>query len=106
MTDQARMDGKASRAGWKTPETDPDHWVIGKWVKGWDGHHYYVDAWQPNAGFWVTRADAPFDRWEDQHSEYRRNISERAIDRTFHRVWSDKLIGELTAQRSAAQPKP
>lgn len=34
----------------------------------------------------MTRVDAPIERRSDLHSEFRRNVSERAIGRTFHQV--------------------
>lgn len=72
----------------KTPKTDPDHETIGQTFRGHDGHTYYCDSWQENLGFWMTRADAPEDRKQDLHSEYRRNVSERAVGRTFHRIYA------------------
>lgn len=69
----------------KTPETDPDHETIGQTFSGPFGEHlYYCDSWQENAGFWMTRVDAPEENKADQFGEWRRNVSERAIGRTFH----------------------
>ena len=68
----------------KTPVTDPDHEVIGRTFTAWDGHQYRCDSWEQNMGFWMTRVDAPVERHADKHSEFRRNVSERAIGRTFH----------------------
>lgn len=68
----------------KTPESHPDHEVVGKTFKAWDGHLYVCDSWEENLGYWMTRTDAPPERRADQRSEFRRNVSERAIGRTFH----------------------
>ncbi|MBM5458640.1 hypothetical protein H8F21_13805 [Pseudomonas sp. P66] len=70
----------------KTTQTDPDHETIGFTFKGWDDHEYFCDSWESNLGFWMTRVDAPPERRADAHSEFRRNVSERAIGRTFHQV--------------------
>lgn len=67
-----------------TPETHPDHPTIGRTFRAWDGQKYFCDSWQENLGYWMTRVDAPTERRADLHSEYRRNVTERAIGRTFH----------------------
>lgn len=72
----------------KTMETHPNHETIGKIFKAWNGEKYLCDSWEENLGFWMTRVDAPDDRKADKHSEYRRNVSERAIGRTFHEVYN------------------
>ncbi len=61
----------------KTPETNPDHHTIGRKFSAWDGEIYYCDSWEENAGYWMTQV---------KNSEIRRNVSERAIGRTFHQV--------------------
>lgn len=72
----------------KTPETDPDHHTVGKTFKAHDGHEYFCDSWEENMGYWMTRVDCPPERRGDLHSEFRRNVSEMAIGRTFHIVHS------------------
>lgn len=72
----------------KTPITDPNHETIGQTFKAWDGHTYFCDSWESNLGFWMTRVDAPAERQTDLHSKYRRNVSERVIGRTYHRVYN------------------
>lgn len=67
-----------------TPAMHPDHQTIGRTFSAWDGYKYFCDSWEENLGYWMTRIDAPNDRQADQHSEFRRNVSERAIGRTFH----------------------
>lgn len=68
----------------KTPQTDPDHETIGKLFSAWDGHPYYCDSWQSDLGFWMTQVGNP---------SIRRNVSERAIGRTFHLIEKLSLIG-------------
>lgn len=70
----------------KTPETHPEHETIGRTFKSWDGHKYVCDSWEENLGFWMTRVDAPVEHRSDPHSEFRRNVSERAVGRTYHLV--------------------
>ena len=70
----------------RTPKTHPDHETIGRTFKAWDGHKYVCDSWDEHLGFWMTRVDAPAEHRADQHSEFRRNVSEAAIGRTFHLI--------------------
>ena len=60
----------------RTVHTDPDHHTIGKRFKAWDGHVYLCDSHEDNHGYWMTRVDDP---------TVRKNVSERAIGRTFHK---------------------
>lgn len=66
------------------PIDRPNHHVIGQfytsWQKGSLRAIYYCDSWVENAGYWMTNVRDPSDR---------RNISERAIDRGYHRLWAD-----------------
>lgn len=55
----------------------PNHHTIGIFFKGWNGQIYYCDSHDSNCGYWMTGVIDPWDR---------RNISERAIGRTFHEV--------------------
>lgn len=73
----------------KTPATNPHHETIGQTFNAWDGNRYWCDSWESNLGFWMTRVDAPPERCADAHSEYRRNVVEHAIGRTFHQVYSE-----------------
>ena len=73
----------------KTPQTDPEHWCIGHLFGAYcfDSNKrqvYVCDSHEENAGFWMTRVDAPEDNKQDQHSTWRRNVSERAIGRRFY----------------------
>lgn len=69
----------------RTPRTDPDHKVIGNYVKGigsvapdYKSEIYWCDSYDPSQGYWLTSL-----------SVYGRriNVSERAIDRNFHMVY-------------------
>jgi hypothetical protein len=70
----------------KTPQTDPDHPTIGRRFRAWDGHIYFCDSYDPRIGFWMTREDAPPEHRQDQSGDWRRNVSERAIGATYHRI--------------------
>ena len=87
----------------RTPQTDPDHRVIGNYLKGHGAglgpsEIYYCDSYDPNQGFWLTSLST---------ADRRINVSERAIDRTMHTVYhnnpdkADSLYcnwGKLTAE--------
>lgn len=60
-----------------TPKTHPDHETVGHNFKGWDGKVYFCDSYDPRIGFWMT---------EVGNTENRKNVSERAIGRTYHLV--------------------
>lgn len=62
----------------KTPETHPDHHTVGRRFRAWDGNTYYCDSYDPRIGYWMTNESDPADR---------RNVSERAIGRTFHEIY-------------------
>ena len=60
----------------KTPKTHPEHHTVGHLFRSYvDMFLYYCDSHVENMGYWMTRTDDPSDR---------RNVSERAIGRTFH----------------------
>jgi len=61
----------------KTSETDPNHHTIGQSFRAWDGEIYYCDSWEENSGYWMTQV---------KNNEIRRNVSERAIGATFHKI--------------------
>lgn len=66
----------------KTPQTHPDHHTVGHHFSGtnWERVRteiYFCDSYDPCIGYWMTNVNDPDDR---------KNVSERAIDRTFHRV--------------------
>ena len=58
--------------------------IVGQKFKAWDGYVYVCDSYDPAIGFWMTRIDAPETNKVDTASEWRRNVSERAIGRTYH----------------------
>ncbi len=63
----------------KTPQTDPDHHTVGHHYAGWNFERsrseiYFCDSYDPRQGYWMTNVNDPCDR---------RNVSVRAIDRTF-----------------------
>jgi hypothetical protein len=63
----------------KTPQTHPDHHTVGGHYAGHSlGHNsvqiYFCDSYDPRQGYWLTNVTDPTDR---------KNVSERAIDRTF-----------------------
>ena len=63
----------------KTPETHPDHEVVGHYFNGPWGVEYYCDSYDPSCGYWMTPV-------KDDGEHKRTNVSERAIGRTFHEV--------------------
>ena len=67
----------------KTPQTDPDHHTVGRRFRAWDGHTYFCDSYDPGCGYWMTREGSA----TNQTDADRRNVSERAIGRTYHRVY-------------------
>lgn len=60
---------------------EPSEWVkevVGKLYKGsFSEGTYQCTGYDPKAGFWMKNVDDPTDI---------RNVSERAIDRTYHRI--------------------
>lgn len=79
-----REDGKQERpvSNLKTPFTHPNHPTVGHYFGGYGPAStnyatriYYCDSYDPNMGFWLTSVIDPSDR---------KNVSERAIGRTFH----------------------
>ncbi len=63
-----------------TPKTNPDHPVVGHYFGGYNYATkgtviYYCDSYDPRLGYWLTNVKDKKDR---------RNVSEAAINRTFH----------------------
>ena len=46
----------------------------------------------------MQREDCPEEHKQDESGKWRRNVSERAIDRTFHTIYIDDLGREMTVQ--------
>lgn len=66
------------------------NYLIGKRFKAWDGYIYICDSYEPSYGLWMTREDAPDENKQDVEGEWRRNVSERAVGRTFHIIHGDE----------------
>ncbi len=79
--------------GWVTDEAD--HHTVGHLFNA-HGHTYYCDSWQPNAGYWMTPVNVSAAGWL---SAKRTNVSERAINATFHRVYHHTPYPNLTRIR-------
>lgn len=59
-----------------TPEAYPQHPTIGRFFSAGIGNEvYFCDSYEPRLGFWMTNVVDASDR---------RNVSEMAINRTFH----------------------
>jgi hypothetical protein len=84
-----------SRAEIITPQSHPDHHTVGRRFSGWDGNTYFCDSYDPSCGYWMTDETNPANR---------RNISERAVGRTFHPISIYPLLGKLL--RGLATPCP
>jgi hypothetical protein len=78
--------GKADTMEIKTPQSHPDHPVVGHRFKAWDGQVYRCDSHDPRVGYWMTREDCPPEHFADEAGKWRRNVSERAIGRTYHEI--------------------
>lgn len=61
----------------KTSITHPNHHTVGHYFKDWNGQYYFCDSYDPRSGYWMTGVLDSMDR---------KNVSERAIGRTFHEV--------------------
>lgn len=72
----------------KTPLTHPDHPVVGRFFKFWP-RVYFCDSYDPAIGYWMTNVADPSDR---------RNVSERAIGRTFHEIDEREAVAARAKQ--------
>lgn len=68
----------------KTRQTHPEHGTVGKFFCAYSFKHmasaaYYCDSYDPSCGFWMTNINDPTER---------KNVSEQAINRTFHEIRS------------------
>jgi hypothetical protein len=66
-----------------TPETDPNHHTVGRNFRAWDKYVYFCDSYDSDLGYWMTRVDAPEENKSDKHTQWRKNVSERAIGASF-----------------------
>lgn len=60
--------------------------VVGQFIMAYNGGIYYCDSHDPACGYWLTLVDRTSVAGA---AKDRINISERAIDRTFHRIHVD-----------------
>jgi hypothetical protein len=75
----------------RTPETHPNHEVVGHLfvasdLMSGDSEIYYCDSYDPRQGYWMTLCNGI----------KRKNVSERAIDATFHTIRFDHLSPDGT----------
>jgi len=68
-----------------TPESHPEHTTVGKHFGAYLDEEsgtviYLCDSYDPRLGFWMTQVD---------DLSNRRNVSERAIGRIFHRAYDE-----------------
>jgi len=61
-----------------TPRTNPNHHTVGHSFK-YFGEVYFCDSYDPSIGYRMTNID----NLDDRH-----NVSERAINRTFHHLYN------------------
>ena len=96
-----------------TPATHPKHHTVGHHYAGTNWSRvrteiYYCDSYDPQQGFWMTNVNDPADR---------KNVSERAIDRTFMEAedrgahwwvsrWSSRHDKATLAQIHGKNPQP
>lgn len=50
-----------------------------------------LDSWDQN-GAWMTRTDCPPKHKTDTEGQWRRNVSDRALGRTFHRIYKEQEL--------------
>lgn len=78
----------------KTPETNPDHRVVGRLFKGF-GVIWFCDSYDTAMGYWLTPVFGDLHSWYNRAPE-RCNVSERAINATFWSVrrfeWNDDVF--------------
>ena len=71
-----------------TPKTHPDHETVGQRFR-FMGVVFVCDSYDPSCGFWMTPEDTSVeDPIYEGERVRRRNVSERAIGRTYHRIYS------------------
>lgn len=68
-----------------TPATHPHHPTVGHRFRAWDGCTYFCDSYDPSCGYWMTCVANPGNILSHEIGR-RRNVSERAIGRTFFRL--------------------
>ena len=92
VSDTAVIDGDfVSPRPWPADYT-PTEWVrgvVGSTFRGWDDYLYECVAYDPRMGFWMVRIDSSSANGHGPLApvplgDAVRNVSERAIGRTFH----------------------
>jgi len=77
--------------------THPDHHTVNRMFAGGLGGHIYVcDSYDPNCGYWMTPIWASIQGHHDNWPASRKNVSEQAIGRSYHEIWTtgpDDQIG-------------
>jgi hypothetical protein len=68
-----------------TTETHPDHETIGKYYKA-HGCIYFCDSYDTQLGFWMEPVFGEIHGFTEK-PPHRTNVSERAINRTFHEIF-------------------
>lgn len=63
-----------------TPKERPNHHVIGRYFRAWDGEVYFCDSYQYGPDYWMTNI---------LDGNIRRGVSTAAIGRTFHEVGTE-----------------
>lgn len=95
----------------KTPESHPDHHVVGRfWMDFWHGWVYYCDSYDRRQGYWMwpVMRDPTRKRHEDTNV-HRTNVSERCPGGTWHEVHdfnNPKLLMELREQLEVIKQDP
>lgn len=83
----------------RTPQTHPDHHTVGHLfvatdLMNGDEQVYYCDSYDPRCGYWMTLCNGIG----------RKNVSERAIDRTWHTIHFETYGGIIRARSRWGHP--
>lgn len=60
-----------------TPKERPNHHVIGRYFRAWDGQVYFCDSYDPRIDYYMTNV---------LDASLRKDVSTRAPGRTFHEI--------------------
>jgi hypothetical protein len=60
-----------------TPKERPNHHVIGRYFRAWDGQVYFCDSYDPRIVYYMTNV---------LDARLRKDVSTRAPGRTFHEI--------------------
>lgn len=67
-----------------TPETHPDHWVVGH---EFGGHDHQDPVWEGKRWFCYSHDHAGYNMYATDGSGHWTNVSERAIGASFHEIY-------------------